>query len=137
MMRRVLNALIVLAAVGVIAFVVVSLTRGDDSAEPSVTVAKSDDKALSVKDAINRSPNVAFAVRGYVIDDGAFVQLCEGIQDTKPPRCAGSVLLVRNLDIARVNTNRSGKVRWTPEPVVLGGRIDGTQLYVLDVLAGE
>ena len=135
MMRRVVNALIVLAALGVIAFVVISLTGGE-SDDPSVTLAKSDDKALSVKDAINRAPNVAFAVRGYVIDDGAFVQLCEGIQDTKPARCAGSVLLVRNLDIARVNTNRSGKVRWTPEPVVLGGRIDGTQLYVLDVLAG-
>ncbi|MEN3272570.1 MAG: hypothetical protein V7636_1331 [Actinomycetota bacterium] len=136
MTRRVLNALLVLAAIGVIVFVIVSLTRGDSDDEPSVKLSESDDAALSVKEAINRAPNVAFAVRGYVFDDGAFVQLCEGMQDTNPPRCAGSVLLVRNLDLARLNTHTSGKVRWTPEPVVLGGRIDGTQLYVLDVLAG-
>jgi hypothetical protein len=137
MTRRILNALLVLAAVGVILVVVISLTRSDDGDEPSVKYAKSDETAISVKEAINRAPNVAFAVRGYVFDDGAFVQLCEGMQETSPPRCAGSVLLARNLDLARLNTHRSGTVRWTPDPVVLGGRIDGTQLYVLDVLAGE
>ena len=136
-MRRVLNALVVLAAIGVIVFVIVSVARPDSNDEPSVRLAKSDDHGLSVRDAINRAPNVAFAVRGFVVDDGAFVQLCEGIQDTKPPRCAGSVLLVRNLDQSRLDMRRSGKVRWTPDPVVLGGKVDGTQLYVADVLADE
>lgn len=135
-MRRAVTALLVVASIAVVVIVVVSFVGGDDGA-PSVKLAESNDRGLSVKDAINRSPEIAFAVRGYVVDDGAFVQLCEGLQKTNPPRCGGSVLLVRNLDLARVNTEHKGKVRWTPEPVVLGGKIDGTQLYVLDVLAPE
>jgi hypothetical protein len=135
-MRRLVSALLVVAAIGVLGVVVWSFVR-DDGSDADVDRVKSDDHALSVNDAINRAPGVAFAVRGYVVDDGAFVQLCEGLQKTHPPRCGGAVALLRNLDLARLHLERSGRVRYTPEPVVLGGRIDGTQLYVLDVLATD
>jgi hypothetical protein len=133
-MRRLVSALLVVAAIGVLGVVVWSFVR-DDGSDADVALTKSDAKALSVEDAVNRAPDVAFAVRGYVVDDGAFVQLCQGIQKTRPPRCGGAVVLLRNLDLARLNLERSGKVRYTPEPVILGGRLDGTQLYVLDVVA--
>jgi hypothetical protein len=132
-MGRILRGALVLAAIGVVAFVVWTVAAGDD--EPTVREAPSNRDGLSVADAINRAPKVAFAVRGFIVDDGAFVQLCERIVLETPPKCAGSVLLLRNLDLARVNLEERGGVRYTAEPVILGGRVDGTQLSVVDVLA--
>ena len=133
-MRRVGTWLLVLAAVVVLVVVGVAVFGGGDD-EPSERIAESNKDGLSVNDAINRAPDVAFAVRGYVFDDGAFVQLCQGIVLSDPPKCHGPSMLVRNLDLARVNLVRAGTVRYTKEPVILGGRVDGTQLSVVDVLA--
>jgi hypothetical protein len=134
-MRRALTLLVVLAAAGVIGLIAWSLVGGDD--EPAVHEATSDGDGLSVTDAINRAPDIDFAVRGYVFDDGAFVQLCQGIVMTEPPRCRGPVLLLHDLDLARVNLLEAKTVRYTDEPVILGGRINGTQLFVVDVLAAR
>jgi hypothetical protein len=133
-MRRVLTGALVIAALAVLVVVGVAVFGGDDDTPP-VTQAESNDDGLSVGEAINRTPDVAFAVRGYVFDDGAFVQLCQGIVHDKPPKCRGPSVLLRNLDLARVNLEESRGVRYTAEPVLLGGRIDGTQLFVVDVLS--
>ena len=134
-MRRWLSWLLVLAAIGVIIVVVSTLVGGDDA--PAVHEAKSNADGLSVTDAINRAPDVSFAVRGYVFDDGAFVQRCQGITMSSPPSCRGPVLLLHDLDLARVNLVDGTTVRYTDEPVILGGRINGTQLFVVDVLASQ
>lgn len=122
-----------LAAVGVIGVVVWTLAGGND--QPTVRRAESNGDGLSVMDAINRAPNIAFAVRGYVVDDGAFVQLCNGLELSSPPKCVGPSLLLRNLDLARINLVTAKTVKYTKDPVILGGNVDGTQLLVVDVLA--
>ena len=124
---------VVLVLAGVNAFF-----AGDDGEDfEEVT---SDETALAVADAINRNPGVAFAVRGWVYDDGAFLQLCNGLIDGDPPRCRGPVLLLKNLDLRRLDLEEGDRdgttVRYTAEPVVLGGTVDGTQLSVVEVLSG-
>lgn len=126
----------------VVALLVVAGSRAffsdDADGEPDFEEVESDDVALSVMDAINRNPTVPFAVRGYVYDDGAFLQLCNGLVDGAPPRCRGPVLLLQDLDLARLNLEEGEQdgtaVRYSAEPVILGGTIDGTQMAVVEVL---
>jgi hypothetical protein len=113
--------------------------RGGDGEDDDFVEAESDDEALSVLDAINRNPGVSFAVRGWVYDDGSFVQLCQGLYTEGEPRCRGPVLLLKNLDLARLDLEagewNGNEVRYTDEPVILGGTIDGTQLSVVEILS--
>lgn len=126
--------LAVLVAVAVRAFF-----GGDD--EPRRVEVASDEQAISVADAIRRAPRQTIAIRGYVYDDGSFLQLCNGLVDGDPPRCLGPSALLRNLDLARLDLERGERdgvdVAWTAEPVLLGGTIAGTEVTVAEVLSGS
>ena len=124
-----------LIAIGVRAF----FDGGDDA--PAYDEVESDDDALDPGDATLRAPvGTAIAVRGYVYDDGAFLQLCDTLSDDEPPRCVGPSLLLRGLDLARLALEEGEvdgtTVLYTDEPVTLGGTVDGTQLDVVEVLSG-
>lgn len=137
-MKRLLMGLLVLAAIGVLVIVVFSLFGGDDDGEPDIREVQSDERGLSVKEAIGRAPEDTFAVRGFAYDDGAFIQLCNGLTDDSPPRCVGPSVLLLDLDLQRLPLERGEidgrRVLYTEEPVLLGGNLDGTQLRVVDVL---
>ncbi|HEX4904864.1 MAG TPA: hypothetical protein VFU93_05405 [Acidimicrobiales bacterium] len=137
-MKRLLTGLLVLAAIGVLVIVVFSLLGGDDDGEPDIREVQSDERGLSVKEAIGRAPEDTFAVRGFAYDDGAFIQLCNGLTDDSPPRCVGPSVLLLDLDLQRLPLERGEidgrRVLYTEEPVLLGGNLDGTQLRVVDVL---
>ena len=122
-------------AIGVRAFF-----SDDGDGEADFVEVESDDAALDPDDAILRAPvGTAIAVRGYVYDDGSFVQLCDGLTGDEPPRCRGPALLLRGLDLARLALERDEidgtTVLYTKEPIVLGGTVDGTQLDVVEVLS--
>lgn len=124
-----------LVAIGVRAF----FDGGDD--EPAYEAVESDEAALDPGDATLRAPvGTAIAVRGYVYDDGSFLQLCDSLTDDDPPRCMGPSLLLRGLDLARLSLTEAEidgtDVLYTDEPVTLGGTVDGTQLDVVEVLSG-
>jgi hypothetical protein len=133
--RSIVAAVVALViAIGVRAFF--DGDDGDDFVEVT-----SDEAAIAPGDAIQRAPaDAAIAVRGYVYDDGAFVQLCQGLQDGDPPTCRGPSLLLKNLDLARlalVEDEVDGRtIHYTEEPVTLGGTVLGTELTVLEVLSG-
>jgi hypothetical protein len=125
-------------AIGVRAF----FDGGEGSgAAPDFVEVQSDDTALDPGDATLRAPaGTAIAVRGYVYDDGSFLQLCDGLTEEDPPRCRGPVLLLEGLDLARLALERAEiegtTILYTAEPVVLGGKVDGTVLDVVEVLSG-
>lgn len=137
-MKRILTGLLVLAAVGVLGVLAFSFFGDDDGGEPEIREVLSDERGLSVREAIARAPEDTFAVRGFAYDDGAFIQLCNGLTDHSPPRCAGPSILLLDLDLQRLPLERGEvdgrRVLYTEEPVLLGGNLDGTQLRVVDVL---
>lgn len=125
----------------VVAIAVRAFFEGDGSGEPDFIEVHSDDTAVDPRDATLRAPvGTAIAVRGYIYDDGSFVQLCDGLIDGDPPRCRGPALLVRGLDLARLSLTHGDvdgtAVLYSEEPVVLGGTVDGTQMDVVEVLSG-
>ena len=130
-------AVAVLVAVGVLAFFGDDGGGGEDFVE-----AASDDRAISVADAIRRAPSGTIAIRGYVYDDGSFLQLCNGLViERDPPACRGPSALLRNLDLARLDLVRATvdgvDVAYTAEPVLLGATILGTEVTVVEVLSGS
>ena len=140
-MKRVLSGLVVLAALGVLGVLALSLFGGDDDDGPDIREVLSDERGLSVKEAIARAPEDTFAVRGFAYDDGAFIQLCNGLTDQSPPRCVGPSILLLDLDLQRLPVQDGEidgrRVLYTEEPVLLGGNLDGTQLRVVDVLIDD
>ena len=126
----------VLVAVGVRAFF-----GGDDGGGEDFVEAASDEQAISVGDAIRRAPSGTIAIRGYVYDDGSFLQLCNGLViERDPPACRGPSALLRNLDLARLDlvqaTVDGVDVAYTSEPVLLGATILGAEVTVVEVLSG-
>lgn len=123
----------VLVAVGVRAFF------GDDGGRDIREIA-SDEAAIDPEDALARAPaGKVIAVRGFVYDDGSFVQLCDGLTGDDPPRCVGPSLLVKNLDLARLALEEAEidgvSVLYTDEPIVLGGTVLGADITVTEVLS--
>ena len=140
-MRRIGTALLVIAALVVLGVLAFSLFGDDDDGEPDIREVQSDERGLSVSEAIGRAPEDTFAVRGFAYDDGAFIQLCNGLTDQSPPRCVGPSILLLDLDLGRLPIKEGDidgtRVLYTDEPVLLGGNLDGTQLRVVDVLIDE
>jgi hypothetical protein len=141
--RRLVPALAVVGAIAVVVIVLLSLVGGDgDGAsdeDPDADRVESDDVAVSVSEAVARQPLVPFVIRGYVYDDGAFVQLCNALTREDLRRCGGPSVLLEDLDLGRLALARDeadGRaVRYTEEPVLLGGTLDGTTFSVEDILA--
>ena len=140
-MKRILSGLVVLAAMGVLTALAFTLFGDDDDGEPQIREVVSDERGLSVKEAIGRAPEDTFAVRGVAYDDCAFIQLCNGLTDQSPPRCVGPSVLLLDLDLQRLPIEQGEidgrRVLYTEEPVLLGGNLDGTQLRVVDILIDE
>ena len=126
MWRCIVAAVLALVlAIGVRAFF-----SDDGGGEADFVEVASDDAALDPGDAILRAPaDRAIAVRGYVFDDGSFLQLCQGLVDGDPPACRGPSLLLRNLDLARLDVTEADvdgtPIAYTEEPVTLGGTVLG------------
>ena len=132
---------IVAAVIALVLAIAVRAFFDDDAPGDGFVQVDSDETALDPQDASIRAPEEAIAVRGYVYDDGSFLQLCDGLTDGDPPTCRGPSLLLRNLDLARLDLTEGEvdgtDVLYSAEPVVLGGTVLGTELTVLEVLVSE
>lgn len=67
--------------------------------------------------------------RGYLVDDGTAVWLCEALAESYPPQCAVSSLRVEG-DLPDVPWTEAQGVRWTDEQVELRGEVEGDVIRV-------
>lgn len=94
---------------------------------------------LTVNEALGTVTERPIAVRGYVFMRERFPpELCTGRIPGEPPRCLGPSLVLRDLDLGRLDLRRFDdegvEVVWTSEPVALLGRIDTATLTVTEIL---
>ncbi len=68
--------------------------------------------------------------RGYLVDDGTTVRLCEALAESYPPQCAVSSLTVEGDLPGGIRWTEAQGVRWTDEQVELRGKVEGDVVRV-------
>jgi hypothetical protein len=67
--------------------------------------------------------------RGFLVDAGDAVRLCDALAESYPPQCAGESLLVEG-DLPKVDWSETEGVRWTDGQVTLRGKVSDGILRV-------
>ena len=132
-MRYLLATLVLLVAV-----LAAACTKGDDSAlDPGSSGPRSsrnDDAAspgISVAEARRSRLDKPLLVNGYLVADDSRVRLCDELAESSPPRCGGASLEVHALDLDSLSdVESSGSARWTTQPRLLLGEVEGGVLTV-------
>lgn len=110
------------------------LNPGDPTSTPKASGAE-----LQVDRAIAVAGREPLTVRGYVFDGpGGFgLRLCNGRENTSPPRCLGPFLDLDGVNegsfALRSGETKDGEVRWTEDPLALRGTILGTRMTVSQI----
>jgi hypothetical protein len=61
--------------------------------------------------------------RGYLVDSGGVVRLCDALAESYPPQCGGDSLPVEGR-LTGIAWSEAQGVRWTDEQVVLRGEVE-------------
>jgi hypothetical protein len=61
--------------------------------------------------------------RGFLVDTGDDVRLCDALAESFPPQCGGESFRVEG-ELPDVRWSEAQGVRWTDEQIVLRGEID-------------
>ncbi len=67
--------------------------------------------------------------RGFLVDAGGAVRLCNALAESYPPQCGGESFLVDG-PLPNVEWSEAEGVRWTDRPVTVRGMVDDGVLRV-------
>lgn len=84
---------------------------------------------LTVSEALASDLVGPLQVHGPLLVEGERMTLCERLEESDPPGCAGATVEVRGLDAGQLELQGDGDVRWTDDVSVLGS-VDGGTLTV-------
>ncbi len=121
-MKRILFLLTVLAIA-----VVVAVACGDDEGDVASGPISGVGPGISVDEALTSNLKGPLLINGLLhVEDGQ-VRLCAVLAESFPPQCGGRFLVVKGLDLMKVDgLTREGPVTWSDRPVqVLGALEDG------------
>ncbi len=121
-MKRILFLLTVLAIAGVVA-----AACGDEEGGVASGPISGVGPGISVDEALTSNLKGPLLINGLLhVEDGQ-VRLCAVLAESFPPQCGGRFLVVKGLDLMKVDgLTREGPVTWSDRPVqVLGALEDG------------
>lgn len=125
---------VALAAAVVLAVAGCAEAPGDDAAAPSPTSpsggaaqgAPAPDGGLTVGQALSSGLDGPLTVRGFLIDDGGQVRLCDLVLESYPPQCGDPSVAVQGVDVAALDgVQQAGEVRWVDQVSLTGELADG------------
>ena len=121
-MNRILFLLTVLAIAGVVA-----AACGDDEGDVASGPISGVGPGISVDEALTSNLKGPLLINGLLHVEGGQVRLCAVLAESFPPQCGGRFLVVKGLDLMKVDgLTREGPVTWSDRPVqVLGALEDG------------
>jgi hypothetical protein len=91
---------------------------------------------LSVEEALASESSEPLLVNGALFARAGEVRLCSAVAESFPPQCAGSWLIVDDLDLAQIpDLQTEGEVSWSESVQVLG-RVKGDRLVVVSTSQG-
>jgi hypothetical protein len=93
---------------------------------------------ISVAEALASRLEGPLLVRGWLWRaDAGDLRLCAELTDSIPPQCTKPQLIVKGLDLSKVEgLRREGGVTWSPQPVLVLGDVTGGVLKVSDLSKG-
>lgn len=102
-----------------------------DIDEPDGSIPDDED-AISVIQLIASAPQGAVVVRGLLFDDGSGLRLCDALAESFPPQCPSDFVVIANPSDVAADFSVEQGVRWTDRPVLVLGRMAGSELTVID-----
>ena len=70
-------------------------------------------------------------INGLLHVENGQVRLCEALAESFPPQCGGRFLVVKGLDLMKMDgLTREGSVTWSEQPVQILGTVEGEELTV-------
>ena len=124
--KRILFILIVLAIAGV-----VSAACGDDEGGVASGPISGVGPGISIDEALTSNLKGPLLINGLLqVEDGQ-VRLCAVLAESFPPQCGGSFLVVKGLDLTKMDGLTSeGSVTWSDQPVQVPGTLKDEVLTV-------
>lgn len=114
---------------------------GDDAPEPADTAAPTTsgmpaDGGLTVAEALATDAEGPLTVRGFLLDDGTTVRLCDAVLESYPPQCGGDSVEVEGVAVAELEgATTEGEISWVEQASLTGELTDGV-LVVSATTAG-
>lgn len=92
---------------------------------------------ISVGEALAFRLEGPLLVRGWLWrPDGGDLHLCSGLSDSIPPECTKPWVMVKGMDLSKVDLRTEGGVTWSPQPVLALGDVTGGVLTVSGLSKG-
>lgn len=87
---------------------------------------------VTVEQALAERPDGEVTIRGFLIDSGGDVRLCELVLESYPPQCGGASVVVEGVDVAaRDDATTEGDISWVDQ-AELTGQLEGDTFVVTD-----
>ena len=86
---------------------------------------------ISIGEAFNTDLKGPLLINGLLHVENGQVRLCESLAESFPPQCAGRFLVVKGLDLLKMDgLTREGSVMWSERSVQILGTLEGGELTV-------
>ena len=125
-MKRILFLITVLTIAGVVA-----AACGDDEGEVASGPISSVGPGISIDEVFITDLKGPLLINGLLHIENGQVRLCESLAESFPPQCGGKFLVVKGLDLLKMDgLTREGLVTWSEQSVQILGTVEGGKLTV-------
>ena len=129
-----MKRILVLFAVMTTASVVAAGCGGDDGGDDGDLVSSPISgvgPGISIGEVFNTDLKGPLLINGLLHIENGQVRLCESLAESFPPQCGGKFLVVKGLDLLKMDgLTREGSVTWSERSVQILGTVEGEELTV-------
>ncbi len=124
--KKLISLLIVVATAGVVA---AACSEGASDLGPGPISGVG--PGISIDEVFITDLKGPLLINGLLHIENGQVRLCEALAESFPPQCGGRFLVVKGLDLLKMDgLTREGSVTWSEQSVQILGTVEGEQLTV-------
>ena len=125
-MKQLIFLLIVVSIAGVVA-----AACGNDDSDLVSGPISGVGPGISIEEAFTSNLKGPLLINGHLHAEDGRVRLCAVLAESFPPQCGGRFLVVKGLDLTRIDgLAREGSVTWSEQAVQILGTVEGEELTV-------
>ena len=129
-----MKKILVLLAIVTIASVALAACGNDEGDQVSGPISGVG-PGLSIAEALDSNLKDPLLVNGHLHVQNNQVRLCEVLAESLPPQCGGGILVVKGLDLKKMDgLTSAGSVTWSDQLVQVLGTVKGEVLTVSETV---